>query len=359
MIHKGARLLAFLCAILFVVTAVPTLFLYDLARLTTDRTAMEELLGGELFDDAEIRSTIVEQLRSQTIVGYLPLALQDAILSQDNLEAVYNSDWASQQRSILVDAVYDYLETGDDSKLVARFDTGRLLAALRGELGQRIISQSLEGLPACTNSLPDITQDNGRLGIPSCLPPVLPTNLIADQLHAILIRIIDSNPLGIAGGGEIRFNLLDLAGARRAELLDNLQRLHQAYLWAQRIWMLGLIPLACLVVIALLVVRTPDGLAFWWGFPIATAGLFSLTLASSGSSVIAISGESIVARWLPDLLAPGFVRAIMDDLLSSLGDAWFTNLQRQSAAILVIGMALILAGLVLRWILAPRSPANS
>ncbi len=357
--RKGASLLAFSFAVLFVLTAVPTLLLYDLARLTTDRAAMKELLSSELFDDAEIRSTIVEQLRSQTIVGYLPSSLQDAVLSQDNLDAVYNSDWASQQRSVLVDAVYDYLETGDESKLVARFDTGRLLAALRGELGQRIISQSLEGLPVCTGSLPEITLDNGRLNLPTCLPPFVPTELLADQLHAILMQIIDSNPLGIASGGEIRFNLLDLAGARRAELLVNLQRLHQAYLWAQRAWLLGFIPLVCLAMIALLVVRTPDGLAFWWGFPLATAGLFSLTVALGGPSVFAMSGESLVARWLPDLLAPEFVIAVMDDLLSSLGDAWFTNLQRQSAAILVIGVALILAGLVLRWMLAPRSPANS
>jgi hypothetical protein len=178
-------------------------------------------------------------------------------------------------------------------------------------------------------------------------------------LHAILIRIIDSNPFGIAGGDEIQFNLLDLAGASRAELLGNLQRLHQAYLWAQRIWLLGLVPLVCLGMIGLLVVRTADGLAFWWGYPIVAAGLFSLALASGGPSVLATAGESIVARLLPDYLAPGFVRAVVDDLLSSLGDAWFTNLQRQSAAILVIGMALILAGLVLRWMLAPRAPADS
>ncbi|MCI0577858.1 MAG: hypothetical protein L0332_16110 [Chloroflexi bacterium] len=349
-----SRLLALLMALLFVATAVPVFFLYNLAQVITDREAVKQALNGEELLSEVATAMVRQELENQPGVRDLPAVVRESEALQAALDNLLPPGWAASQTDAVVDAIFNYLETGDEAALVVTVDTGPLVEALRGEAGRQLVLAVLTSLPPCTTELPNIDLATGQIDIPGCLPQFIPVDLLATQLHATVVLVIDSSG-GTLGSQVLQFNLLDPNIPGTAEARQTLQRLRQIYLVSERwSWLLWLAPLVCLALVFLLGVRSPGGFGHWLGWPILATGGLSLFLAWF-SPYLFDYGLRVAPPLQQEgavLLVGRFVRAAVEALMA----IWLQRVMLQGALTFIAGLFLVGLGFIAGWMLAEVGP---
>ncbi|NIW46705.1 MAG: hypothetical protein GWN30_18705, partial [Gammaproteobacteria bacterium] len=73
-----------------------------------------------------------ETLENQPALENLPPLIRDSEPLQAALDNFLPPGWATQQSDRIVDAVFDYLETGDEEALVLSIEVAPLLESLKG-----------------------------------------------------------------------------------------------------------------------------------------------------------------------------------------------------------------------------------
>ena len=348
-----SRPLAAIVAVAFVVTLIPIFLIYNLSQVLTDRQAVKEAVAGELLLDEAVDVIAQQALLEFPALQNLPSFVRDSEALQGAVQAFLPPGWARQQTDAVVDAVFDFLETGDEAELVITIETGPLLDQLRGERGREMVQAAVDNLPTCTELIPNIDLSGGTIELPDCLPAIIPADFLADQLHAAMVLAIDSNLVGSLVGEQVEISLLD---TNSEEARQSWQRAHQAYTWTKRgIWLLWLIPLFCLLFIAFLAVRSPGGLGHWWGW-IPDRGRVLTLLTSLLTPLLIDLSIGVVGLFIPIESTRVLVDRLMRVALEALADSWLARVRLQAGLTLIAGLFLAAAGFVVNWMLAKPDP---
>lgn len=349
------RFLAVLTAIFFVISMTLTLFLFNLARVATDREEIKRAVQSEDLLQETILLVVTSAVQQQADERGLP-ALEPELL-EESVAQLVPPGWMQRQTDAAVDALFDFLE-GETDRPEVVIDLAPFEATLRGESGRRVVQSVVESLPVCTPDQLQPAFSGDGFDFPLCVPPGVDVGIMTAQIQESLAQLLDENPR-LVGESQVRLSLLgEDVDPRLQRQLTYVQR---AFTFSQRwSWLLWLIPLFCLPAIVLLGVRSPGGLGHWLGWPAAVSGGLALITAAAVYLWFYANVLSVEA-----LLAYGggigmamshFLRAIFEVLVQS----WLWQVGWQAGALLAAGGFLILAGFILNWMFAKEetpSPA--
>jgi hypothetical protein len=347
------KLVAVVMAVMFVVTAVPAFFVYNMARVVTDREAVKEALNGQVLL-GEVATAIVRQaVQEQVSAQGLPPVLQDSAGIQQAINNLVPPDWAASQTNGVIDGVFNYLETGDENALTVTLDMTPLYNNLRGEPGRQVVMSVVQSLPVCTTEQLQVDPTTGQVQIPGCVPPGIDLGVIVSQAHAAVVGILDANPQVIGQASTITFNLLDERNPGAAEARAGLQRARSAFLLARRwSWAVWLLPLMFISLTVLFGARSFSGLGHWLGWPLLLAAGVTLVLSLTPLLVEALFGlvVSRTAVGEAGAVAGRFVEAT----LGALSDILLGRVRVQAAVMLLAGFFWVGLGFIVGWMLPPQ-----
>jgi len=352
--RSALRFIAFGLAIIFVIVTVPVIFATSLGQIVTNRQLIKDTLNADdlLMNAVEIAAR--QTLENQPALTNLPPLIRDSVPLQEALDNFLPPGWATQQSDLIVDAVFDYLETGDEEALVLNIDIAPLLESLKGEPGRQVVLAALQSLPPCTDEIPAIDFSTGTIEINECLPPLIPVDLLADQLHNLVILAVDSNTVENLVGESIEIDLLGLDPAVSGIVRARLEQFRSVYLFGkQSLWLLWLLPLACLFLIVPLAVRSPGSMGHWWGWPLLVTGLLALVGSFAVPALInAIFDTS--AGTIPPTSIAFIIDQIIQSVIESLADLWVVRVRLLAGLASIAGLFLVAAGFITNWMLAEQ-----
>ena len=339
--------LAGIMAVLFAITAVFALFLTSFFAVVADREVIKESLSNlDSLVVAAVPAIVAQTLEQQARErGLAPINLDEALL-QESMETLLPPGWIETQTDAAVDTVYDMLETGDLDNAALTIDTTPLLDRFRGQPGLEIVGNIVNSLPPCTQPVnpaellgPDVT-------IPACLPPELPAAQVTQEVHTRLVQAMDSNPQLTSEFGVVRVPIFSPEQqAQNAELVEareQLLRLQRTFSVAQNWgWLLWLLPAGCLLLIALLAVRSWSELGHWWGWPLLGTAVLALLLTFIFPAVT----RSLLRQAPPDYsLVEVTVRQTGMQLVTAVTDTWQNRVNIQAAVMFVFGLLFVMLG---------------
>ncbi|MCB8985610.1 MAG: hypothetical protein H6659_17420 [Ardenticatenaceae bacterium] len=329
--------LAAVVAGLFVATAVFALLLVNGAHVITNRAALKEALAlDDLLRDTlptVIAGVVEEQARAQG----LPVPELDTAVLAETVLATLPPDWLAEVTDTAVDALLDYLETGDPAQAVVAVDVSPVLAQWQGEVGRQAVLSIVQSLPTCTD-LSSFDLTSGTL--PTCVPPGIPAEELAVQLFSVVSSTV--LPQIVGEMAVVRIPLLSEAMLTPGQLAT-LHRLQQWYALAGKAWRLWLLPLACLLLILLLAVRSAAGWGYWWGVPMAAAGLLGLLLAVL---LPAVGTWLVRTAVIPDAAAGATAvwGSFLRQGIYSLAVLWGRRMLWQAGSLLLLGVIFVSFG---------------
>lgn len=330
-------------AALFVLTAVTALIGYNLIVVATDRETVKGLFTGL---DEVVRQTapalIIEAARQEALArGITDLPIDEGQL-QTAVATVIPPGWMDAQAEAAVDGLYDYLETGDPADAEVTLDTRPLLDSLRGAAGQQMVTAVIANLPPCTSAVPNFTTV-GNVDIPDCLPPGTDVQQISSVVHTAVVNAIDQNPELVANAGVLRLPLFgnEASSSLNSERQAQWARLQRNFAFARTWgWTLWLLPLACLLLIALLVARSLSTWGHWWGWPLVIAAVTVLFFAIVTPALLMFVARTAVPPPTDPLALP--LRQLGLNLITTVADRWLVRIYFQAGILLALGVGLIL-----------------
>lgn len=341
-----AQVLAVLAALLFVVTAVFNLLALNLAQVFTDRAAIKTALSKSGAALAVAAPDVLADIwQQQALAEGLPTLPVSTDVVIEAVTVLAPPDWVSSQTDPAVDALFDALETGELTTAAVELDALGLLERARGEPGRQAVSVIINNLPVCTDPAAVLTPPAPG-ALPTCLPPAINPDALTQQVHTVLVQTLDQNPQIQEQARIVRLPLLESEQAT-PQAQAQFQRAHQLFWLAQRAsWSLWLLPLGCLLLILLLVVRSPGEWGRWWGWPLLGAALTALFFALVLPAFLTLLLRTAVPApsAAGGLLLP--LDQIFGDLAQPLLSAWQRRVLTQSGIMLVAGLFLLLVGLL-------------
>lgn len=352
--RSALRFIAFGLAIIFVIVTVPVIFATSLGQIVTNRQLIKDTLNADelLMNAVEVAAR--ETLESQPALANLPPVIRDSEPLQNALDNFLPPGWATQQSDLIVDAVFDYLETGDEEALVINIDIAPLLESLKGEPGRQVVLATLQSLPPCTNEIPVIDFATGTIEINECLPPLIPVDLLAGQIHNLVVLAVDSNTVENLVGESIEIDLLGLDPAVSGIVRARLEQFRSVYLFGrQSLWLLWILPLACLILMIPLAVRSPDSLGHWWGWPLLVTGLLTLVGSFAVPALINTLFQT-AAGTIPPTSIAFIIDQIIQSVIQALADLWIVRVRLLAGLALIAGSFLVTAGFITNWMLTEQ-----
>ncbi len=347
------QMLAFLAAIVFVITAVIAMLVVPLVRVITDRNAIKDALA-ELDQvivaavPSLVAQTLEEQARQQ---GLDQLDIDEAVM-EEAIDALIPPEWVESQTETAVDAVYDVLETGSIDNAEIELDMRPLLERMRGEPGKQVVSSIVDGLPACTEPLSVESLVNGEATIPTCIPPEVPRETVVEQVHTQFVQALDENPEIMAQAGVVTVPIGQIMGNGQNQDIERsraqLERINRQFLLAKRwIWTLWLIPVTSLFLIVLFVVRSVSSFGNWWGWSLAITAVIVFLLTFIFPTVLSVVlGTAVMPPQAGNLAFPA--QEMARQLLDSVTDVWLNRVTLQAALMFGVGLILIAVGVFTR-----------
>ncbi len=260
------------------------------------------------------------------------------------VDAAIPPEWVNQQANLVVDALFNYLDTGDPNSLTITIDTTPLFDRFRSDVGEQAIVTAVQTLPTCPPG--QLPLDPATLTFVTCLPEGIDVGAAAAIIHDNLVGLIDANPQLTAQVRTLEVNVLEISGTNPA-LLQQLQQLRQTL---QRLqtgsWLLWLIPLVCLFLILVLAVRSPGDFGNWLGWPLLIAAVLTM--------ILTFLAPFLYRDLLPTLLTPiaphrgryGLIRPLLTTFVDIITQAWFFRVRVQAALALALSIPLVVIGLV-------------
>ncbi|MCP4427337.1 MAG: hypothetical protein GY803_22850 [Chloroflexi bacterium] len=340
------RVTATLVAFVFIIAAILVLFVVNLAQIVTNRTTMKDVLDvGPTIVEVGPMLLVEAMQREARSQGVVVEDIDTAVL-QDAVREIAPPEWVDAQADTAIDAMFDYLETGNMEEATLEIEMRPVIERLRGETGERAVRDVLQSLPVCPDPQPtyNLTPDN--LAIPGCLPTAVSVDEATQAVQAIVDNTLTKNPNLLDEAGVIQMSVFE-AAKRVGGGQELLQRLQQLFLRAQRWgWFLWLIPATLLLLIAVLAVRSWSDLGNWWGWPLAITAVASFGIAFGIPAIAAfLLRTSLVLA--PQAGAP-FIPPdqILRRLAQPLTALWQNRIFVQAGGMFILGVALIFLGFI-------------
>jgi hypothetical protein len=318
------KLLAALCAVLFVMSSVFVLLLFNIER--------------KAFSSETYKQAFVDQGLYQRIPALLASMLTTSIAENQNaiplLRALTVTNWQTSITTLLppeelkalsdnaLDSTFDYLNGKTDSAVISLVPVKTHLV---GESGLQVVRQFLSLQPQCTTE--QLTQMAlGLLGgqIALCNPPEEAIGLMAPFIQGqlqVMTSLIPDQLAFIPGTSSNTPNdpRLKLNAVRSAIKLT------------------PFIPVLFLFGIAVFAVRTLREWLIWWGWPILITGAMSVFTALVGSPLIG---------WILQLLIQNQGKIFIPSILAtSIGETTSAVARQMLAPVVIEGFILAFLGL--------------
>jgi hypothetical protein len=352
--RSALRFIAFGLAIFFVVVTVPVIFATSLGQIVTNRQLIKDTLNADELLMSAVQVAARETLENQPAISNLPPLIRDSEPLQEALDNFLPPGWAAQQSDQIVDAVFDYLETGDENELVLEIEVSPLLDSLKGEPGRQVVLATLQSLPACTDELPIIDFATGTIEINSCLPPLIPVDILAGQLHNLVVLAVESNTVENLVGETITIDLLGLDPAVSGLVRARLEQFRSVYLFGkQSLILLWILPLACLLLIVPLAVRSPGSWGHWWGWPLVVTAVIALLGSFAVPTLINFLFNTATGAIPPTSIA-FIIDQIIQSVIQTLADLWLVRVRLLAGLALIGGLFLVAAAFITNWMLAEQ-----
>jgi hypothetical protein len=347
--RRFLQFLAGIVAVVFVITAVLALFLTNLFTVIADRELIKDSLSNldELVVAAVpafVAQTLEQQARES---GLAPINLDEALLQQ-SIETLLPPGWIEAQADTAVDTVYDMLETGNLDNAEIEIDTTPLLDRFRGEPGRAVVGNIVNSLPTCTQLVDPAALLGPNVTIPDCLPPGVPTEQVTQEAHARLVQALNSNPQLTNEFGVVRIPLFSPEQqAQNVELVqarEQLLQLQRTFSLAQTWgWLLWLLPVGCLLLIALLAVRSWSEWGHWWGWSLVGTAVFVLFLG-----LILPTITLFLLRQMPSdpMVLEGSLQQTGVRLVTAVTDTWLARVNLQAGLMFAAGILFLLLGFI-------------
>ena len=286
-----AKVLAVLCAVLFVVSGMLALTLFNIERNAFSAKTYKQAFAGQ---------GLYEKM-PEVLAGALTTSIAENPGADPYLKALTQADWERTLASLLppdelktltddaLDAVFDYLNGKTDSASLSLLPFKRRMA---GESGVEAVKQVLAAQPACTAA--QLTQmglnliSGGEMIL--CNPPAemvdLFSPMIETQLQVMTIAIPDEVTL--------------IKGNQAGTPNDPRRRLNQL---RAGIKLTPILPLLFLFGLTMFAVRSLSDWLKWWGVPFLITGVLSALLAVIGSPLAGgFIGQALSSGSLPPAL---------------------------------------------------------
>lgn len=338
------KLMGFLTAILFIITAAAVLLVVNLAQIVTDRDRVKALAVQTepllLAAAPQIAADLLQARAEEQ--GLPPIPVDTAVLAEAIL-IVMPPEWVSTQMATAVDGVFDDLEGEAPAEIAVELDAATLLTRVRGEPGQEAMALVVASLPPCTEGSENTALTVRGVAIPDCLPPDVAADEAAQFAHDLLIETLDQNPQLVAEAEQLEVPLLTLGRLSPRRQLQ-FEWLRWFFLvaqdWAGFLW---LIPAGLLLLILLLAVRSWADWGRWWGWPLLVTAVLTFLSVWIISLAWARVGETAV--FLPDTASiAGLMAALIKQTAQPLLDLWQRRVYWQAGGMLVAALVLLAIG---------------
>ena len=356
-----AKGIAFLLALLFVLTLPFALLMFDVWRVVfnpplvkafiTDEVVNSDLIPVALEWFSERRAQErVETGEALTGVDEPDIVLLLSYMNRDDWKAIKSeiltSEFMTHVVSVTVDGTYAWIDSTDRVPQIT-WDLGPFLDRVNSEHGVNAIQIAYDKLPPCTQE-----EINDFLARVAAVPPGVEVlyNLcefpdpwhddqFSDYVNA-LYQVTENVPREFALTEELS-RVADQGGVGPEAIKEQLRliRLLSSLAW--------LVPLALLLLILALVVRSLRTLSRWWGVPFIAAGLLALLPAltyrliitnilavgalSETPEVIIQEATRVILRLASEIFSPLLIQAAIILLLGVLLVVWYAVKSRQTA----------------------------
>lgn len=331
--------LAVLAALFFVVTAVLALLLVNGARVLTNREALKEALALDVLLRQALPGVIGNVVEQQARAQGLPVPELDTATLSDAILDTFPAGWLDEVTETAVDGILDYLASGNPEQAVLTIDIAPVLTQWQGEVGQQAVLEIVQALPTCTDPA---AFDLSSGTLPTCVPPGIPLEDLAIQLHSVIGSSI--LPPIVGASALVRLPLISTETLSAGQL-SLLQRVQQLYALATQSWRLWLLPLLSLVAITLFAVRSLVGWGYWWGWSLTAAGFIALLLALVLPALVVGMMRTTAVGATP---TPGSLSAVWQPFLQqgviALSVAWGRRMLLQAGGFLLLGLLFVSYG---------------
>ncbi|HNB35293.1 MAG TPA: hypothetical protein PK414_03685 [Anaerolineales bacterium] len=322
--------LAILLAMLFVITAVLALLLFNFDRRAFSAETYQQAFAREDFYN-KIPSLLAQSILSGTDPTQQPFGMQG--LSQETWDGFFRtllpSDVLKPIGDDMLGSTFAYINLESDSIQV---NLGPVKANMLGETGIQAALVLVKSLPACTIDQAAMIMFGMFSGdqIQLCNPPenVLPMlmPLIQGQMQVAASLIPDQLTLITAPPQN-----------------DPRLRLQSARLFMR---FSPILPLVFLLGLTALGVRSFRDWLNWWGIPFAVTGIIAAILGFVGGPILGGLLSSYIANWMQAVLPSAFF-TFANELATAMANALLTPVMWQGWILTVIGIGMVAVGILL------------
>jgi len=326
--------LAWSCAILFTVTGIAALFLFNIER---------KVFSADTFKQA---------FEKQGLYSRIPAILAEALqtsLEQDSttdpfLQILTVEEWEAGITILLppedlkilsdstLDSLFAYLNNETNTVSISLL---LLKARLAGPQGVEVIKQLINAQPDCsTEQLIQMGLGLFTGDVSLCKPP--------DELMELLVPTLTSQLQMLVT--VIPDNITLIATKTNSEQVDPRIRLNRIRTIMK---FTVILPLFLLAMLTLLVVRNLIGWLKWWGYPFLVTGVVSLCAGLVSSPVIRFVVQGVMQQQAGKLLPPILIPTLAETA-GAVARQVLVPVIIQSAILGVVGFGMVMIALILK-----------
>ena len=318
------KIIGIIFAILFVITAVPALILFNFDRKAfTAQTHQKAFASADFYN--KLPALMAESMLSSTTdTSQLPVVMRG--MSQQAWEAYFRAMLPQETLKAMGDetlnSIFAYLNLQTNSVQISLIP---LKASMVSDTGVQAVFTLLNTQPDCT--LEQIAQMTFNLfnnnEIQFCKPPAELTTLLTPMIQ-----------------GQMQFATQAIPDQLTLISVPPENDPRQALQSARMIMKLSpILPLAFLLLLTIAVVNSLKSWLNWWGVPLFVTGLLAVLMGLSGAPIFGAILQGILANGLPSVML-GFA----NDLTSAMLQALLSPVLWQGLGIALIGLGMAVAG---------------
>lgn len=321
------RIIAVVCAALFVPSGVLTLLAFN--------------IESRAFDSAAYKQAFERQNLYEHLPGILAKALHSSTVQDLNadpyLRAMTEEDWQAALMLLLppreikaiadtaLESILDYIYGGSDSVVISLLPLKRNLL---GPAGMEATRQILKAQPDCTaEQLVQIGLGFVGGDVMLCNPPDealgLMTPLIEAQVQIMALSIPDEVTL--------------ISSAQVSSRTDLRVRLNRVRTWMK---ITSVFPLLFLIGITVFGVRSIMDWFKWWGWPLLIAGAGSASVAVVGGPVFGYAVDRLLQNPDADFIPP-ILFSMMQETIHVMTDSILRPVLVEGLALTLLGVAMV------------------